>query len=94
MMVIEFHWINIEKNNFINSVNKLKNKFDIIHIHPNNYREKKNNEDFFDVVEMTFVNKDINIYNEEFRYDFTIPDLDYECFPDHKKIKFSFYRNS
>ena len=94
MMVIEFHWINIEKNNFINSVNKLKNKFDIIHIHPNNYREKKNNEDFFDVVEMTFVNKDINIYNEEFRYDFPIPDLDYECFPDHKKIKFSFYRNS
>ena len=86
--------INNEKSNCVNSVHKLKNKFDIIHIHPNNYREKKNNEDCFDVDEMTFVNKDINMYNKEFRYDFPISNLDYECFPDHKKIKFSFHRNS
>ena len=93
MLIIEFHLINKKKEIFIESINRLKNKFDIIHIHPNNYIEKKNDEDFFDVLEMTFLNKDINKYNKEFRYDFPITNLDFECFPDRKKIQFSFNKN-
>ena len=94
MLVIEFHWINNKNQIFIDSVKNLKNKFDIIHIHPNNYRQKEDYEDFFDVVEITLVNKDINQFNNEFRYDFPIKDLDFECFPNHKKIEFSFDKNS
>ena len=94
MMVIEFHWINDKNQIFIDSIKKLKKKFDIIHIHPNNYRQKKAHEDFFDVVEITLVNKDINQFNKEFRYNFPIKDLDFECFPNHKKIEFSFNKNS
>ena len=94
MIVIEFHWINNKNEVFIDSIKKLKNKFDIIHIHPNNYRQKEDHEDFFDVVEITLVNKRINQFNKEFRYNFPIKDLDFECFPNHKKIEFSFDKNS
>ena len=94
MLIIEFHWINNKNQIFIESIQKLKTKFDIVHIHPNNYRPKKENEDFFDVVELTFVNKKINKFNKEFRYSFPIDGLDFECFPNHKKIEFSFKKNS
>ncbi len=94
MLIIEFHWINDNKEIFINSIKKLQNKFDIIHIHPNNYRQKEEHEDFFDVVEMTLINKEFNQFNKEFRYNFPIKDLDFECFPNHKKIEFSFDKNS
>jgi hypothetical protein len=94
MLIIEFHWINNKNKIFIDSICKLKNKFDIVHIHPNNYRQKEENEDFFDVVEITFVNNNINKFNEEFRYSFPINGLDFECFPNHKKIEFSFKKDS
>ena len=35
-------------------------------------------------------NKKINKYKKDFRYNFPLKDLDFECFPDRKKIKFSF----
>ncbi len=94
MMIVEFHWINNNNKIFIDSINKLKTKFDIVHIHVNNYRQRKEFEDFFDVIEITFVNKNINQFNEEFRYNFPIKDLDFECFPNHNKIEFSFDKNS
>ena len=72
------------------SVKKLINNFDIIHIHANNYFELKEEDDFFEVCEITFVNKQINKFREKQRYNFPIKDLDFECFPDRKKIKFSF----
>ncbi len=89
-LVIEFHWIDKNKKKFINSVKKLKKKFDIVHIHVNNYKPIDVKNDFFDVVEITFVNKMKNKFKTNFRYNYPIKNLDYECFPNHKKIKFSF----
>ena len=90
MLIIEFHWINKNKKLFINSIKKLKKNFDIIHLHANNYRSLKNSEDMFDVIEITMVNKKINKYRKNFRINFPIKKLDYECFSNHKKIFFSF----
>ena len=89
-LIIEFHWINKNTKKFIKKIKRLKKKFDIIHIHPNNYRPPLEHEDFFDVVEITFVNKSINKYQSAYRYKFPIKNLDFECFPHNKKIKFSF----
>ena len=90
MLVIEFHWINKNKNLFIKSVKKLKKFFDIIHIHPNNYKPMKNSDDIFDVLELTLVHKNANKYRKNYRESFPIKNLDFECFPHHKKIFFSF----
>jgi len=90
ILIIEFHFIKEKKNLFIESVKKLMDNFDIVHIHANNYFELKENDDFFEVCEITFVNKQINKFREKLRHDFPLKDLDFECFPDRKKIKFSF----
>ena len=90
VIIIEFHNINKNKNIFIRSVKKLKKNFDIIHLHANNYLPIKNNYEFFDVIEISFVNKNINMYRKEIRKKFPIKNLDFECFPDRKKIYFKF----
>jgi len=89
-LIVEFHWINKNKDRFVNSIKKLKQKFDIIHLHANNYRPLKKNDDLFDVVEITMVNKKINKFRDEYRFSFPVKGLDYENFPNHKKIRFSF----
>ena len=90
MLIIEFHWINKNKKNFIASIKKLKKNFDIIHLHANNYRSLKKNEDIFDVLEISFINKKYTKSRNNFRKKFPIEKLDFECFPSHKKINFSF----
>ncbi len=90
ILIIEFHLIRRKKNIFIHSVKKLLNNFDIIHIHANNYFNLTNKDNFFEVLEISFVNKKINKYKKNLRYNFPLKDLDFECFPDRKKIKFSF----
>lgn len=90
MLIIEFHWINDNKKKFINSIKKLKKRFDIIHLHANNYRSLKINEDIFDVLEISFINKKFNKNKNQFRRKFPIKNLDFECFPNHKSINFSF----
>jgi len=93
VLIIEFHWINKQNDKFIDSVKKLKEKFDLIHIHPNNYKQIQKDENFFDVVELSFVNKSINSFNNEKRYDFPIDGLDFDCFPNHKSFIFSFQKD-
>ena len=90
MLIIEFHWINKNKNLFIHSLKRLKSNFDVIHVHANNYRPMKNSDDIFDVLEVTMVHKKTNKYRKAFRENFPIKNLDFECFPNHKKIFFSF----
>ena len=90
MLIIEFHFIKNKKKLFTDSVKKLLDNFDIIHIHANNYFELENNDTFFEVLEITFVNKEINKFKDDLRYNFPLKDLDFECFPDRKKIEFSF----
>ena len=75
---------------FIDSVKKLLKNFDIVHIHANNYFNLTNKDAFFEVLEISFVNKKIKKYRKNFRYNFPLKNLDFECFPDRKKIKFSF----
>ena len=90
MLIIEFHWITKNSDIFIKSVKLLKKKFDIVHIHINNHKPFSKNDDFFDVVELTFVNKKLNRSKKIYRSNFPIKKLDYECFPHLNKVKFSF----
>ena len=60
------------------------------YIHPNNYKPMKNSDDIFDVLELTLVHKNVNKYRKNYRESFPIKNLDFECFPHHKKIFFSF----
>jgi hypothetical protein len=90
MLIIEFHWINKNKKAFKESIKKLNNEFKIIHLHANNYVYEKDNDYFFDVVEITFLRNGNMPKELNFRYDFPIEGLDYECFPDRPKIAFSF----
>ena len=92
MLIIEFHWINKNKKKFINSIKKLKKKFDIVHLHVNNYRPLNSSDEIFDVIEITMVHKNTNKYRKVFRENFPIKNLDFECFPNHEKIFFSFKR--
>ena len=41
-------------------------------------------------VEQSITILEINKFKKDFRYNFPIKDLDYECFPDRQKIEFSF----
>jgi hypothetical protein len=91
MLIVEFHWINKNKTLFKNSIKQLKEKFEIIHIHANNYIEPKDSDYFFDVVEISFVRKSNLVnYENNFRYQFPLENLDQECFEHHPKIEFSF----
>ena len=90
ILIIEFHFIKTKKNTFIRSVKKLLNNFDIIHLHANNYFNLTSKDTFFEVLEVSFVNKKINKYKKNLTYNFPLKHLDFECFPDRKKINFSF----
>tara|TARA_B100000768_G_C11183104_1_gene333842 strand:+ start:159 stop:968 length:810 start_codon:yes stop_codon:yes gene_type:complete len=93
MLIIEFHWINKNPKLFEEAIKKLNDKFKIIHIHVNNYIATKESDYFFDVVEISFIKKDkTENFVDEFRYDFPIENLDYECIKNGPKIKFSFSR--
>ncbi len=92
MLIIEFHWINNNKKKFIKSIKKLKKKFDIIHLHANNYRPVSSSDEIFDVIEITMVHRNTNKYRKKFRNNFPLKNLDFECFPHHEKIFFSFIK--
>tara|TARA_B100001063_G_C16588774_1_gene464511 strand:+ start:20 stop:838 length:819 start_codon:yes stop_codon:yes gene_type:complete len=94
MLIIEFHWIKKNKKIFEKSVKKLNKCFQIIHLHANNYKTTRKNDEFFDVVEISFINKRNYPYHKKsYRYKFPIFGLDYECFPNRQKINFSFQKN-
>jgi hypothetical protein len=91
MLIIEFHWINKNKEIFEESVKKLNDKFKIIHLHANNYILPKEEDYFFDVIEVSFIKrKNIKDLNEEYRYQFPIDKLDFKCVKDRPEIKFVF----
>ena len=91
MLIIEFHWINNNKDIFEESIKKLNDKFKIIHLHVNNYNPPVEGDYFFNVIEVSFIKKkDVKDSNEEYRYQFPIDKLDFECKKDGPAIKFSF----
>ena len=89
MLIIEFHWIDKNENKFIESVKKLKSKFEIIHIHGNNhYPTLKNGLPI--ILEITLLNKKLIANKTDYVDNFPIKDLDFPNNPFLKDIIFSF----
>ena len=55
-MVFEFHWIDKNETIFLESVKKIKDYFEIIHIHGNNHFSKLES-GLPIILEITFLNK-------------------------------------
>ena len=89
MIIFEFHWMNTNEQIFLESVKKLKNNFNIIHIHGNNHCEKLQS-GLPIALEMTLINK--NIQKDEGKYvkNFPIKNLDYPNNPYKEDLTFSF----
>jgi len=80
ILIIEFHNLDKKRKLFKNSIIFLKNFFNIIHIHGNNYCSLCKDK-FPEVVEFTFLNKNIYPLNKKkFRKNFPIKDLDFPCY--------------
>ena len=88
MIVIEFHFLNKKKKKFEKIVKKLKEKFNIIHIHGNNYTSFCT--DGLPVtLEMTFINKNLYpITKKTLIKKFPIKNLDYPNLNDKEDLKF------
>lgn len=90
MLIFEFHWIDKKEETFLNSVKKLQNKFDIIHIHGNNHFGKLPT-GLPIIIEMTLLNKKYNLNNKkEYVLNFPILGLDYSNNPFKEDLSFSF----
>ena len=89
MIIFEFHWMNKNEKIFLESLSKLKNKFNIIHIHGNNHCEKLPS-GLPIALEMTLLNKDIQKDVGEYVKNFPIQDLDYPNNPYKEDLVFSF----
>lgn len=78
-MIIEFHYINNQLDNFIKIVNDINKYFYIIHIHGNNCGGQFNYGDFIcpTVPEITFVNKKLFNLTEKVSHNYPIQGLDY-----------------
>ena len=89
MLVVQFYWINKNEDQFINSIKKLKNKYEIIHIHANNHHGKLEN-GLPIMLEITLLNKKFTPMSVEYLNDFPIKGLDYSSHPNREDISFSF----
>ena len=90
MLIFEFHWIDKKEETFLNSVKKLQNKFDIIHIHGNNHFDKLPT-GLPVIIEMTLLNKKYNLKKErEYVLNFPIKGLDFSNNPFKEDLTFSF----
>jgi hypothetical protein len=89
MLVIVFYWINKNEEKFIHSIQKLRSKYKIIHVHANNFHDKLEN-GLPKMLEITLLNKKFIPESSEYVNDFPIDDLDYPCNPIREDISFSF----
>ena len=79
MFIVEFHWIDKNEKIFLESIKKIKNYFQIIHIHGNNHYSK-NIAGLPAILEITFLKKKY-IKEEKIEYikEFPVHGLDYPC---------------
>jgi len=89
MLVFEFHFIDVNEKIFFESVKKLQEFFNIIHIHGNNHGYQ------LDTgipchLEITFLNKKYSLETHEHLIDFPIKELDYPNNPYKEDLFFSF----
>tara|TARA_X000000950_G_scaffold145073_1_gene179376 strand:+ start:318 stop:1127 length:810 start_codon:yes stop_codon:yes gene_type:complete len=91
MLIIEFHWINKSNNEkvFVESIKKLKEKFNIIHLHGNNYSNQSNT-GLPDVLEVTLTNLKFTPDVIEYKHKFPIKDLDFPNDNTRKDIEIFF----
>ena len=90
LLIIEFHYLNKKKSSFKKIINNLKKKFEIIHIHGNNYTSFCS-DGMPETLEMTFRNKKIYpIKKKIYIKKFPIKYLDYPNYKNHKDLKFHY----
>ena len=90
MLIIEFHWIDKKEEIFLESIKKLKDYFDIIHIHGNNHYPKLES-GLPIILEITLLNKKyMKEKKVEYINKFPIEGLDYPCNPYKEDLTFSF----
>mgnify|MGYP001269606679 CR=1 FL=1 len=90
MLIFEFHWIDKKEEIFLESIKKLKDYFEIIHIHGNNHYPKLNS-GLPIILEITFLNKKyIGGQKVEYINKFPVKGLDYPCNPYKEDLTFSF----
>ena len=89
MLIFEFHLVDKNEENFYNSIKKIKDYFEIIHIHGNNSFSKLDS-GLPIILEITLVNKKYTPKNPEYVYNFPIQGLDYPNNPDKEDLVFSF----
>ena len=79
MLVVEFHWIDKNEEIFLEAIKKIKNYFQIIHIHGNNHFSK-NISGLPIILEITFLKtKYVREEKTEYIKEFPIDGLDYPC---------------
>jgi hypothetical protein len=74
-MIIEFHWIAANQEVFTKCMNKIKEYYDIYHIHANNYGGVVNG--MGDVPEISFIRKSEGLTTTLSNEVFPTKDLDY-----------------
>ena len=90
MSIIEFHWLDKKEEIFLESIKKLKEHFEIIHIHGNNHYPTLDS-GLPIILEITFLNKKyIREKKVEYINKFPIEGLDYPCNPYKEDLTFSF----
>ena len=89
MLMFEFHFIDDKEFLFLDSVKKLKDHFEIIHIHGNNHFSKLDT-GLPIILEITLLNKKYAPKNVEYVSNFPIKDLDYPNNPYKDDLIFNF----
>ena len=90
MSIFEFHWIDKKEEIFLESIKKIKDYFEIIHIHGNNHYPKLDN-GLPIMLEITFLNKKyMREKKMEYVNKFPIEGLDYPCNPYKDDLTLSF----
>ena len=93
IILIEFHNIGEKDELFTQSITKLKEKFNIIHLHGNNHANILTS-GLPKILEMTLLNKSFVIDTSEQINSFPIKDLDFPNNPYVKDLFFSFKKSS
>ncbi len=89
ILIIEFHNIEIKKNDFISIISMLNKHFEIVHLHGNNH-DKVLSDGFPNVIEITFLNKKNKVFSETSSKSFPLKHLDFPNNPHLPDIEFQF----
>lgn len=92
-MIIEFHWIDRHMDKFLRCMDKLKENFDIVHIHPNNCGFEFTTQDGFvfpNVPELTLLNRKYYKIGLPMHLKYPILGLDYKNEPSKGNFEINF----